>query len=192
METSLSKWDSMKLHESGLLLGDQTHCTLYRTPGSLPSNFLSKLLSLCKNTMTSANRRVNSSWPAEANTKNGRLPRHSIFIFISSIFSYNSIGPCFLSYPPESLSPHLKDFFPSIAPDHDDRNKAFSIVPIIVYYYNQFSSAYRNSIISTPGISTSKWNPPYASVSSCHIIFCVHGKLAIVLNGSLLNEKLTI
>ena len=137
----------MKLHESGLLRGDQAHCTSNRTPGSLLSNFLSKLLSLCKNTMTSANRRVNSSWPAEA--KNGRLPRHSIFIFTSSTFSCNSIGPCFLSNPPESLSPHLIKLFPSTAPDVRDgqsnRIKAFPVEHKYIYVHRYLNTIYSHS-----------------------------------------------
>ena len=94
----------MKLHGRGLPNGDLTHCIFYRTPGSLPSIFLSQLLSLCKNIMTSANRRKNYL-PLPPGGQPGRLPRHSIFIFTPSIFFYTSIGPRFLSNPPESLSP---------------------------------------------------------------------------------------
>ena len=85
---------------------------------SSPSQILSFFLSLFKNAMTSANRRVNSYWPAGA--KAGRLPRHSIFIYTPSPFLYNSIGPRFLSNPPESLSPHLSVFPPLIASSRKD------------------------------------------------------------------------
>ena len=100
-----SKWDSSKYHLGGqtFLFGSQS-VTFFHTLGSLPSKSLSFSLSLCKNAMTSANRRVNSSWPAEAKIKNGRLPRHSIFICSPSTFHSNTIGPLFLSNPPESLS----------------------------------------------------------------------------------------
>ena len=93
----------MKLHGRGLPRGDLTHCIFCRTPGSLPSIFLSQLLSLCKNTMTSANRR-NNYLPLPPGGQPGRLPRHSIFIFTSSTFHSTSISPSFLSNPPESLS----------------------------------------------------------------------------------------
>ena len=108
----LRKWDSMKLQGCGLCKGGPALCIIYisdryifsRTRGSLPSNLLSQLLSLCKNIMTSANRRKNFL-PLPPEGQLGRLPRHSIFIFTPSIFLYNSIVPRFLSNPPESLSP---------------------------------------------------------------------------------------
>ena len=98
------KWDSSSgyfgYHLPG---GDIQDSPLIHILGSLPSKCLSFSLFLCKNAMTSAIRRVISSWPAQANNTYGRLPRHCIFIFISSNFHSNSISPLFLSNPPESL-----------------------------------------------------------------------------------------
>ena len=71
----------------------------------------------------------------------GRLPRHSIFIFTPSTFPYNSIGPWFLSNPPESLSPHLIIFFPLyIAPGRDDQSHC--VMPFSVISSTYFSSTY--------------------------------------------------
>ena len=64
--------------------------------------------------MTSANRRKNSLILPPGGQP-GRLPRHSIFIFTPSTFLYNTIGPCFLSNPPESLSPYLLSFLSKLA-----------------------------------------------------------------------------
>ena len=104
-----SKWDSENRIGGQPRVGSQS-ATFFHTLGSLPSKNLSFNLSLCKNAMTSAIRRVNSSWPAEA--INGRLPRHSIFIFNPSKFHSTSIGPLYLSYPPESLSPKINIILP--------------------------------------------------------------------------------
>ena len=64
---SNSKWGSGK-RRFGLppFVGEAQNDQFYHTLGSLPSETLSLTLSLCKNAMTSAIRRANSSWPAEA------------------------------------------------------------------------------------------------------------------------------
>ena len=105
-----SKWGSSRLTIGHQPLVDARRVYVFRTPGSFPSQILSFLLSLFKNAMTSANRCVNSYLPAGAYA--GRLPRHSIFIFTPSPFLYITIGPRFISNPPESQSTHLS-IFPS-------------------------------------------------------------------------------
>ena len=109
---SNSKWDSnetsMGYH---LRKGDVHWCLPLTKWWSSPSQSLSFFLSLCKNIMTSANRRVISSLLVGA--KADRLPRHSIFICTSYNFLSTSIGPVFLSNPHESISPFNKKTFPS-------------------------------------------------------------------------------
>ena len=124
----------MKLHGRGLPNGDLTHCIFYRTPGSLPSIFLSQLLSLCKNIMTSANRR-NNYLPLPPGGQPGRLPRHSIFIFTSSTFHSTSIGPPFLSNPPVSLSTINSIFISSPNRVHRVINR--SKIANITYIYHR-------------------------------------------------------
>ena len=84
--------------------------------------------------MTSAIRRVIPSLLTGA--KAGRLPRHSIFIFTPSPFSYTAIGPRFLSNPPESLSLQLTLFPPNstivshILDDADDDDAVIELLNI--------------------------------------------------------------
>ena len=60
------KWGSGNTFIGRHLLGDVFWNRLIRSSGSSPSQTLSLILSLCKNAMSSAIRRANSSWPAEA------------------------------------------------------------------------------------------------------------------------------
>ena len=97
---SNSKWDSNKTSIGYHLRGGDIHwCLPLIKLWSSLSQSLSFSLSLCKNIMTSANRRTISSLLVGA--KADHLPRHfCIFICTSSNFFSTSIGPVFLSNPP--------------------------------------------------------------------------------------------
>ena len=118
-----------------------------RTPGSLPSKIISFPLSLRKNAMTSANGRKLSYLPAGA--KAGRLPRHSIFIFTSSPFLYNPIGPHFISNPPESLSLNQSLFLPHLAVIQAMRGD-IKLEIISLFPYFESSLIYASNITTDP------------------------------------------
>ena len=107
---SNSKWNSNKTSMGYHFRGVDIHwcLPLIKLWSSLSQSLLFSLF-LCKNIMTSANRRVISSLLVWA--KADSLPRHSSFICTSSNFLSTSIGPVFLSNPPESISPFHKKTF---------------------------------------------------------------------------------
>ena len=165
-----SKWDFgnvlLRCH-----LGDTLINSFFRTPGSLPSANLSFSLSLCKNTMTSANRRVNSSILPTGGYP-GRLPRHSTFIFTPSPFPSTTIGPPFLSIPPESKSPLslLPPYlFPSynhsrqinLDPPMENAMATYStcvyLPPISCVIFLQFSTMSRSSALNKMIQITATW-----------------------------------
>ena len=120
---AISKWGSGNGYSECYLSWGDTECyQIFLNQGNHASRKIYTFYYLClKNIMTSAYGLKFSSWPAGIDT--GRPPKYrTIFIFNSSKFHSNTIGPPFLSNPPES--PDIITYnFPFHIPSSKRENK---------------------------------------------------------------------